>query len=92
MGALLVLLGIMVAVIAAPVLLFQEYRRQLAAGRADAAGGLPPARVEGMHASLVRSGEAARSHRLALQAAVYRRLVPAWAIGLALMLLGVLLA
>jgi hypothetical protein len=89
-AALLVLIGIICAGVAGPVLLFKEYRRLLLESRRDAE--LPEAAVVGVRASLVRSGVQARRHRLALRAALYRRLVPAWAIGLVLMLLGVYLA
>jgi hypothetical protein len=86
------MIGMISAAIAGPVLLFTEYRRQLVASRPRDADALPPARVAGAHAALLRSGDTARRHRLALRAALYRRLLPAWAIGLVLMLLGVYLA
>ena len=89
MGALLALLGIGLAVIGAPILLFREYRRALVASRADRPA-LPPA--DGMREALVRSGEAADDHRLALRAGIIRGLVPAWAIAVGLILLGVFLA
>ena len=89
MGALLVLFGIGLAVIGAPILLFREYRRELAVSRADRPALPAP---QGALDAVVRSGDAARDHRLALRAGVMRGLVPAWAVGLALMLLGVYLA
>lgn len=89
MGALLVLFGIGLAVIGAPILLFREYRRELAASRVDRPA-LPPA--DGALEGLIRSGEVARNHRLALRAGIIRGLVPAWAIAVGLMLLGVYLA
>lgn len=89
MGALLALLGIGLAVIGAPVLLFREYRRALAVSRADRPA-LPPA--DGVREALVRSGEAAADHRLALHAGIIRGLVPAWAVAVVLILLGVYLA
>jgi hypothetical protein len=89
MGPLLVLLGIGLVVIGAPILLFREYRRELVASRVDRPA-LPPA--DGILEALVRSGEAAGDHRLALGAGIIRGLVPAWAIGLGLILLGVFLS
>ena len=89
MGVLLVLLGIGLSVLGAPILLFREYRRALAASRADRPA-LPPA--DGALEALIRSGDVARDHRLALRAGLYRGLVPAWAVALCLILLGVLLA
>jgi hypothetical protein len=89
MGPLLVLLGIGVAVIGAPIMLVIEYRRQLSMV-AETDRGMPVAQLTGALAEIARSGAYARRHHLALRAGVFRRLVPAWAAGLAMILLGVL--
>lgn len=89
MAPLLVILGMLVAVIGAPIALFGVYRVELRAARAPR-GALPAARVEGAGAALTRSGWTARRHRDALRAGVTRGLLPAWSIGLVLLLLGTL--
>lgn len=90
MGALLVLIGIFVAVIVAPIRLFQIYRRAMRSTAPST--DLPEARVESRMGAVMRSGAAARRVRLALRTAVFRGLVPAWLVALALMLVGVWLA
>ena len=90
MSVLLVFFVIVTVLIGGPVMLFKQYRR--AVRQIDDASGavrLPPARVHSGLAEVRSERNAIARQRLAFRAGVFRGLLPAWVVGLVLLLLGV---
>lgn len=90
MSVLLVFLGIVTVLIGGPVMLFKQYRRALReAAHVDGNDRLPQARVHSTVADIRSEGNAIARQRQALRRGVFRGLLPAWVLGLVLLLLGV---
>lgn len=87
MGVAIVLVGMFLALIGAPVQLIRTYRKELALARTEQER-VPEARVVGMRGEVARSGATARRHRVALTTAIFRGLLPVWFLALALILAG----
>lgn len=90
MSVLLVLLGIVTVLIGGPVMLFKRYRHALRSSD-DARGEarLPQARIRSGVAEVRIEGNAIARQRRALRAGIFYGLLPAWGVGLVLLLLGV---
>ena len=92
MGGILALLGTAIILIGGPVKMFKQYRRALR--KHDAASGadrLPQAQLRGAIPEIRIERDALARQRHALQAGIFRGLLPAWLMGLLLLLLAIAL-